>query len=190
MRLAIGRESAAADQALNGHASASDNDYPRWGWVEHTELRRQLDALRGHVARALFRSRDQLDLRAEFATLLPFAQTLRTDAEAWRAALEDGLREVAREEAAARGERERLAAERERLLRRRDALQSTIDETAGHIAQRNGGDCRRTLPVFRLGEALTVCSVAVFSPSRRFRFQKDWLVTLGDSREVRVRRTC
>ena len=190
LRVSIGREAAAVDNALNDHPSASDNDYPRWGWVEHRELSRQLDALHGHVARAPFRTRDQLDLRAELATLLPFAKTLRTDAEAWRAALADGLDEVERAEAAAREERERLAAEREALIRRRDALQFTIDQTAGRIAQESGGDCRRTLPLFRLGEALTVCSVAVLSPRRWFRFQKDWLVTLNDSREVRVRRTC
>ena len=36
------------------------------------------------------------------------------------------------------------------LMRRRDALQSTIDETAGRIAQGTGGDCRRTLPILGL----------------------------------------
>jgi len=91
---------------------------------------------------------------------------------------------------AALEERDRLAATRETLMRRRDALQFTIDETAGCIAQENGGDCRHTLPVFRLDEALTVCSVAVLSPRRWFRFQSDWLVTLDDSRDqVRVRRS-
>lgn len=191
LRVSIGREAAAVDKTLNDHPSASDDDYPRWGWVEHKELCRQLAALREYVARARSRSQDQRELRAEFATLLCFAKTLRTDAETWRAALKDGLKERERNETAAREERERLAAEREALMRRRDALQSTIHETAGRIAQKNGGDCRNTLPVFRLGEALTVCSVVVLSTRKRFRSQAPWLVTLNDSRDqVRVRRTC
>jgi hypothetical protein len=186
LRLSIGREAAAVHETLNDHSFASDD--PRWGW-EHRELSRQLDAVHEHVARAPSRSQDQRELRAEFATLLSFAKTLRTDAETWRTAFEDGLKELERKETAAREERERLAAERETLVRRRDALQSTIHETAGRIAE-NGGDCRNTLPVFRLGEALTVCSVVVLSPRKRFRRQPHWLVTLNDSRDqVRVRRS-
>lgn len=185
----IGREAAAVDTALNDHPSTSDHDYPRWGWVEHKELSRQLDALHKHVARATARSHDQADLRAEFATLLPFAKILRADAATWRTAFEAGLKEVERRETALRQARERSAAERETLLRRRDALQLTVDETAGRIAQASGGDCRKTLPVIRLGEALTVCSVAVLSPRKWFRSQRHWLVTLNDSRDrVRVRR--
>jgi chromosome segregation ATPase len=191
LRSSIARAEAVVDRTLNDHPAASEGDYPRWGGAQHSELSRQLDALRAQVALAPDRSQDQLDLRAEFATLLCFAKTLRTDAEAWRAAFRDGLKELEREEAAARKERERLAAERERLMRRRDALQSTIDQTAGRLAQQSGGDCRRTLPVIRLGEALTVCSIAVLSPRRWFRFQQHWLVTLDDScDEVRVRRSC
>ncbi|MGZ6616353.1 MAG: hypothetical protein ACXVFQ_18220 [Solirubrobacteraceae bacterium] len=189
LRLSIGREAAAVHKTLNDHPSASEDDYPRRGW-EHKELSRQLDALHDHVARAPSRSQGQRELRAEFATLLSFAKTLRADAETWRTAFEDGLKELERKEAAARDERERLAAERVTLVRRRDALQSTIHETAGSIAQRNGGDCRNTLPVFSLGEALTVCSVVVLSPRKRFRFQPHWLVTLNDSRaQVLVRRS-
>jgi hypothetical protein len=189
LRLSIGREAATVHKTLNDHPSASDDDYPRWGW-EHKELSRQLDALHEHVARAPSRSQDQRELRAEFATLLSFAKTLRTDADAWRTAFEDGLKELERKETAAREERERFAAERETLMRRRDVLQSTIHETAGRIAHKNGGDCRNTLPVFRLGEALTVCSVVVLSPRKRFRPQPHWLVTLNDSRDqVRVRRS-
>jgi hypothetical protein len=190
LRVSIGREAVAVDKTLNDHPSTSDDDYPRWGWVEHKELSRQLDALHEHVARAPSRSQDQPDLRAEFATLLSFAKTLRTDAVTWRTAFEDGLKELERKEAAAREERERLLAERMTLMRRRDALQFTIDETAGRIAQENGGDCRNTLPVFTLGEALTVCSVTVLSPRKGFRSQPHWLVTLSGSRdEVRVRRS-
>lgn len=190
LRVSIGRQAAAVDEALNDHPSACEADYPRWGWAVHKELRRQLVALDEHVDRAPSRARDERDLRAEFGTLLCFAKTLRGDAEAWRAALEGGLREVERKETAERKERERLAAQRQRLVRRRDALQSTIHKTAGHIAQESHGDCRNTLPVFRLAEALTVCSVTVLSLRKRFRPQPDWLVTLNDSREqVCVRRT-
>jgi hypothetical protein len=129
-------------------------------------------------------------LRAELATLLSFAKTLRGDVETWRTAFEDRLKELERQETAAREERERLTAEGQALMRQRDALQSMIDETARRIAQENGGDCRKTLPVFRLGEALTVCSAAVLSPRKGFRSQKYWLVTLNVPRDqVRVRRS-
>jgi hypothetical protein len=189
LRRSIGREAAAVHKALNDRRSAFDDESPRWV-REHKELRRQLDALHEHVARAPSRSQDQRELRADLATLLSFAKTLRSDAETWRTAFEDALEELARKEAAAREERERSAAEHERLLLWREALQSTIHETAGRIAQQNGGDCRNTLPVFRLGEALTVCSVVVLSPRNWFRTDRDWLVTLNDSRDqVRVRRS-
>ena len=188
LRVSIDREAAAVDKTLNDSPSATEKDDRRWGWAEHKELSRQLAALREFVARARSRSQDQLALRAELATLLSFAKTLRTDAEIWRAAVEDDLRELERQETATRQERERLAAEREALIRRRDALQFTIDETAERIAQENGGDCRRTIPVFRLGEAVTVCSVSVLRRRKGFRSQKCWLVTLNDSRDqVRVR---
>ena len=88
------------------------------GVAEHEELRRQLGALDEHVARAPARSQDPPDLRAEFATLLCFAKTLRIDAESWRAAFEAELRELERQERAARRERERLAVERATLMSR------------------------------------------------------------------------
>ena len=191
LRISIAREAAAVAATLNHHLCVPDDDDDRGsGKVVHRELSRQLEALRAHVAQAPARSRDQPDLRAEFATLLSFAKTLRADTETWRTAVDDRLKELKRMQTAALEERDRLAATRETLMRRRDALQFTIDETAGCIAQENGGDCRHTLPVFRLDEALTVCSVAVLSPRRWFRFQSDWLVTLDDSRDqVRVRRS-
>jgi hypothetical protein len=190
LRDSIGREIAAVQIALNDHTSASAGGRPRWGRAEHEELRRQLGALDQHVAQAPARSQDPPELRAEFATLLCFAKTLRIDAESWRAAYEAGLRELEREERAARKERERLTLERATLMSRRDALQSTIDETAGRIAQQNGCDCRNTLPIFRLGEALTVCSVVVLSATSWFRPRPDWLVTLNDACDhVRVTRS-
>jgi hypothetical protein len=189
LRVSIERKAAAVDTTLNDHPSTSQDDHPRWGWAEHRELRRQLAGLHECVARAGSRNQDQLALRAELATLLSFAKTLRTDAETWRAAFEDGLKVVERQKTATRDERERLGAEREVLMQRRDALQLTILETAERIAQENGGDCRKTIPVFRIGEAFTVCSAAVLCPRRGFRSQKWCLVTLNDSRDrVRVRR--
>jgi hypothetical protein len=57
------------------------------------------------------------------------------------------------------------------------------------MAQRDGGECRRTLPVFAFGPGLTVCSVAVSCPRKGFRFPKQWLVTLNGSRDgVMIRR--
>jgi hypothetical protein len=82
-----------------------------------------------------------------------------------------------------------LAAQRAQLARRRDGLEFTIGQTAARMARQNGGECRRTLPVFTLGEGLTVCSVSVSWPRRGFRFAKRWLVTLnGAHDDVLVRR--
>jgi hypothetical protein len=133
------------------------------------------------VARAQGEGEDPRALRAELATLWFFARTLQADADTWRAALDARLREFERQRAAERAERARLAAEREELVLRRNALQSSIVETAERMALANRGECRRTLPVFTLGEALTVCSVSVASSRQRFRLAKVWLMTLNDS---------
>jgi hypothetical protein len=124
-----------------------------------------------------------------------FAGTLQADADDWGSSLDQQIEELERQRAAARVERERLAAERERLVveretlvRRRDALQLTILQTAARMAQQSRGECRRTIPVFTVGEGLTVCSVSVSCPRRPFRFAKQWLVTLTRSQDVLVRR--
>jgi hypothetical protein len=128
-------------------------------------------------------------LRAELATLSFFAATLQADADSWRATLDERVEELERKRAAARRERDRLAAEREKLVRRRDALQLEVVQTATRMAQRDCGECRRTVPVFSLGEGLTVSSVSVLSPRKGFRFAKHWLVTLNGARDdVVVRR--
>ena len=181
LRAAIDREAKSAERMLNDHPSASEPDYPRWGGEEHRELNRQVSALYERVARASSRGEDRLLLRAELATLLSFAKTLRTDAEAWRLGLAAGIREFEREEAAERAERQRLADERAALVRRRDTLRSQIDQTAERMAEHSGGECRRTLPVFRLDGDLSVCSVSVQSLRGGFRHDKRWLVTLNAS---------
>jgi hypothetical protein len=119
---------------------------------------------------------------------LSFANTLRADADRWRSAGERNDKELQRQKAAARKVQESLVAEREKLARRRDSLQSTILQTATRMAQQYRGECRRTVPVFTLGEGLTVCSVSVSCPRRGFRFGKLWLVTLTGSHDVLVRR--
>jgi hypothetical protein len=190
LRTAIDREAASTDRLLNDHRSRPDDDPPRWGVGEHRELNRQLAALDESVARARSRGEDHLLLRAELATLLSFGKTLRADAEAWRLALADGLKELERAEVAAREQSARLAAQRVALVRRRDVLQSQIDQTAERIARVRGGECRPTLPVFRLGDDLSVCSVSVKNPRRGFRREKRWLVTLDDAGDgVVARRT-
>jgi uncharacterized protein YlxW (UPF0749 family) len=156
--------------------------------VEHTELSRQLGALRDRVALAEARNEGSLALRAELATLLSFAGTLQADADRWRAAGEELDKELERERASERKERQNLAAEREKLEGRRDALQSTILQTGSRMAQQYRGECRRTVPVFTLGEGLTVCSVSVSCPRRGLRFARLWLVTLTRSHDVLVRR--
>ena len=189
LQVSIDRVAAETDTTLADHPCATEADDPHWVLSEHNELRRQLAALRERVARAHSQNQDDpLALRAELATLLFFAETLQADADAWRAALLDRLKEFERLKAAERQEQRRLASEREELVRRRDALQLKIERTADRMAQENGGECRKTLPVFRLGDGLTVCSIAVSSPKRGFRWAKRWLVTLNDScDEVQVR---
>jgi hypothetical protein len=157
---------------------------------ELTELDRQLSALRAYVARALGGDEGPLALRAELATLLAFAKMLRADAEACFAAFDEARRGIERREQEAHAERERLAAERGALVRRRDALQAEIDQTAANMSREAGGEHRRTVPVLTLAAGVTVCSAAVLHPRRRFRYDERWLVTLDDARhQVVIRRS-
>lgn len=184
----IDRAAAATEITLAGHRLAPADDDPRSRPAEHQELCRQLTALRERVAVARRRNEGPDALRAELATLWFFARTLRADADDWRSSLEERTQEVERQRAVAREEQERLAAEHESLVRRRDALQSRVLQTAARVARQYRGDCRRTVPVFTIGEGLTVCSVSVSCPRRGFRFAKQWLVTLTRSQDVLVRR--
>lgn len=189
LKASIDRAAAAAEVTLAGHQPASADDDPcRRPAAEHKELCRQLAALRERVALAECRNAGPGALRAELATLLFFARTLRADTDTWRSALEAQMQELERQRTAARKEREGLAAERAKLARRRDALQLTILQTAAQMAEQYRGECRRTVPVVTLGEGLTVCSVSVSCPRRGFRFAKLWLVTLTRSHDVLVRR--
>ncbi len=190
IRVAIEREQSAADRLLSDHPSTAWGREPRWRLTEYRELRRQLAALRKSVSKAPARSEgDPALLRADLATLMSFAKTLRSDAKNWRAGLEEGLREIARQDAAAQRERARLAAERTASIRHRDKLQAEIDETAKRMARDSGADYRRVFPCFAFGEALTVCSLKVAVPGSGLRREKRWLVTLNDSQDqVVVRR--
>jgi chromosome segregation ATPase len=184
----IDRAAAVTETTLTGHPPASEDDGPHSLGTEQKELARQLAALRERVALAKQRSEDPHGLHAELATLLSFARMLQADAEKWRSALQDRTEELERDRIAARREQQRLAAEREELVLRRDALQSTILQTAAEMAQQNRGEWRRTVPVITLAQGVTVCSVSVFRPSRWFRFGASWLVTLSRSYDVLVRR--
>jgi hypothetical protein len=177
--VSIDRAAVATEATLAGH---SGDDAP------HDELCRQLAALRERVALAKQRSKDPGALRAELATLLFFGRTLQADAEDWRSDVQGRAEELERDRIAARREQARLVAEHDQLVLRREALQSTILETAARMAQQNRGECRRTLPVFTLGKGLTVCSVSVSRPRRWFRLAEYWLVTLNRSQDVQVRR--
>jgi chromosome segregation ATPase len=192
LRAAIDHAAAVTEMGLAGGFAAS-SDEARWAddssrSADQPELRRQLGALRERVAVAEDRDEGPGALRAELATLLSFARTLQADAENWRSALQDRVRDLERQRIAAERERERTIAERERLLRRRDALQSTILQTGARVAEQYRGECRRTLPVFKLWDGLTVCSVSVTCPRRGFRVPKQWLVTLTGSQDVLIRR--
>jgi hypothetical protein len=191
LRAAIDREAAATSGLLSQHPSWSGwGGDGGWGSVEPTELGRQLAALRERVARALSRGEDEPAVRAELATLLSFAETLRSDAEGCREAFEEGLRGIQRQEETARREAERVAAERGALVRRRDALQASIDDIGERMARATGGECRRTVPVLTLAAAVTVCSSMVFCPRRRFRSAQCWLITLNEARDqIVIRRS-
>jgi hypothetical protein len=187
LRSSIDREVAAIVAALTDPAGGSED--PAAQLEEHAELVRQLSALRERVSRAEARVCDARELRAELATLLFFARTLRSDAEILRATFRKAVEELARQQTAARLERERLAAERQKALRLRDALQARIVQTAEEIAQGDRTECRRTVPVITLDQGVTVCSVAVATPKRRFRTRHFWLVTFTDGwDDVLVRR--
>jgi hypothetical protein len=187
LRLSIDRAAAATEITLAARLPADLDDDPRSPLAQHTELCRQLGALRERAAQAESRDEGPRALRAELATLLFFARTLGADADDWRSTLEDRIRELERRRTAARQEVERVAAQREELVRHRDALRSTIVQTAGQVAQ-NRGECRNTLPVFTLDEGLTLCSVSVSCPRKGLRFARQWLVTLDGSHDVLVRR--
>lgn len=195
LRAAIDRAATATGVTLAAHLPSSGDDDLRSRLAEHKELSRQLGALRERVAVAEGRDEGPPALHAELATLLSFARTLQADAARWQSAGEERERELERQRVIARQARERLVADRERLVadreklaRRREALQSTILQTAARMAQQYRGECRRTVPVFTLGDGLTVCSVSVSCPRRGFRIGRLWVVTLTRSHDVLIRR--
>jgi hypothetical protein len=189
LRASIDHAAVATEVMLAVPVPASEDGDPSAPLTERAELARQLAALRERVAVAEVRCDGPRALRAELATLAFFARTLQADADGWRSSLDDRLEDLERQRATARQERARLAVERKKLVRRRDDLQWTIVQTGARMAQQNGGECRRTLPVFTLGEGLTISSVSVSCPRRGFRLAKQWLVTLNRSRNrVLVRR--
>jgi chromosome segregation ATPase len=190
LAFAIDREATAAGAAMTQRPSGSSDQRVRGGVAEREELWRQLTALRDRAVSAESDSSDLRALRSELATLLSFARTLRSDAEGWRAAREAELVELERQRADARLRRERWVAEHQEVVRRREALQCSIDETASDLARVTRGECRRTVPVLDLGGALTVCSVTVLSPRRVFHSWKLWLVTLDDSCDQVLVRRC
>lgn len=186
LRAAIQAQAAATETALDpgGLSVGGAPELP-----DHEELHRQLASLRQRLDCALRDSYSPREARAELATLLFFAKTLRGDAEVWRAGLRRALAERERQEAVAQRARDRRAAQRAELLRRRKALQVKIDQEAGRIADIKHGECRRTLPVIALNHGLTVSSMTVSRARTRFRSVKLWLVTLDDAgRDVLVRR--
>jgi hypothetical protein len=183
LRLSIDRVAAAIEITLAGHPPTSRDEGPRLLVADQKELRRQLAALRERVDLAEQAHEGPRALRAELATLLFFAKTLQADAVDWRSALEERIKELERQRAAARREQERLAAERQKLVPRRDAIRSRVVQTAAQMADQCGGECRSTLPVVAIGAGLAVCSVSVSCPRRGLRFAKRWLVTLDDSRD-------
>jgi hypothetical protein len=184
VRNSIDRAAAATENTLVESVGNDPGPPP----AESRELRRQLAALRERVTVAELRNEGPRVLRAELATLSFFATTLQADADRWSSALREQSQELERRSAVARKQQEAVAADRDRLARRRDALQLTILHTAARMAQQYRGECRRTIPVFTLGEGLTVCSVSVSCPRRGFRFAKQWLVTLTRSHDVLVKR--
>jgi DNA repair exonuclease SbcCD ATPase subunit len=184
LRASIDRQVAAITAALHGAGSTLSADAdPADQAAEHRELLRQLAALRDRVARAQRELEEPGVLRAELATLLSFAATLRADVENLQARRQQVIEALARAELVAREAGERLAAEREAALRRRDVLQAKVVQMAEGIARGDRHQCRRTVPVVALDRDVTVCSVGVATPKRRFRSQQFWLVTLTETRD-------
>jgi hypothetical protein len=183
LRASIDRQVAAITAALRGADAAMSAEAESAEAAEDRELLRQLAALRDLVARAQRELVEPRVLRAELATLLSFATTLRADAEDLEAGRQQAIEHAARAELAAREEGERLAAEREASLRRRDVLQAKVVQIAEAIARGDHRQCRRTVPVVALDREVTVCSVGVATPKRRFRPQQFWLVTLTETRD-------
>lgn len=182
LRASIDRDACSAEAALAPSEPGSDDAQDSLELPQRQELRRQVSALRERVARAEARLSDPGELRAEFATLAFFARMLRQDAQTWRDVRHAARAELRREQAAEHRERRRIRAERERLLRRRDLLQARIEHTASKMAQ-DSGECRRTVPVITLAEAVTVASVTVSRPRRGLRAGQLWLVTLAADRD-------
>jgi hypothetical protein len=181
LRASIDREVALIARVL---ADAAPTEPDSAGQAaEHRELLRQLAALGDKVRWAQAEIDEPRALRAELATLLSFARTLRADAENLQATRQEARELVARTELAARQEGERAAAEREAALRRRDALQAKVVHMAEGIARGDRHQCRRTVPVVALDRDVTVCSVGVATPKRRFRPRQFWLVTLTEARD-------
>lgn len=186
--VAIAGDASSAQRAL-GHVWPPAEEERGREIPEHRELCRQLAALRQRVGRARSELTDPHELRAELATLNFFAQTLRADADRWQTQAHQALEDLARREAAVRAERERLAAERDELLRRRDALQAEIEQAAAAVADGTRGECRRTVPVIQFADAVTVSSITVSTPRRRFRALRLWLITVSEDRDgVLIRR--
>lgn len=183
LRASIDRQVAAITAALHGAGAAVSGEAESAEQSEHRELLRQLAALRDLLARADRDLDEPRVLRAELATLLSFATTLRIDAEDLEARRRQAIERAARLELAAREEGERLAAEREAALRRRDVLQAKVIQMAEGLARGDRRQCRRTVPVVALDREVTVCSVGVATPKRRFRPQQFWLVTLTEARD-------
>lgn len=184
LKASIDAETDASDHALSHvgfERGRSHHPLP-----QDLELRRQLNALRERVVRALSQLVDPRELRAELATLLFFARALRADARTWQAAAGAALREREREEMASRRERERLAAECEALMQRRDSLQAEIRAAADRLAAHEHGECRTTLPVINLAPGITVGSISVSAPKKPLRAPRRWLVTLSESRDGAV----
>ncbi len=165
--------------ALHDAASASEDPVSQLD--EHRELLRQLGALRDRVARAPTEISERRELRAELDTLLSFAKMLRADAELLGARRREEVAEVVRRESEALHQRKMVAAVRQEALRRRDALQAKIVRTAQGIAKGDPTECRGTVPVVTFDTGVTVCSMGVASPKRRFRSRRFWLVTLTDA---------
>ena len=188
LRASIDRAAAAADVSLAGHPPASAGDGPRSLLTEHKELCRQLGALRERVALAESRNEGPGALRAELATLLSFAGAASRPTGSNCAQRSNSKSKNSKSHTVAHKERESVAEELEELVGGRTHLQLTILHTAARVAQQYRGECRRTVPVFTLGEGLTICSVSVSCPRRGFRFAKQWLVTLTRSHDVLIRR--
>ncbi len=185
LRKDLERDLVAAQQALDGHPSATDTGYPKWGRSEHDALLSRIKEIQQRLETARSRHGGRLTaLRTELEQALgPEAQSLRVDADAWSNGFERALAQIECEQVARQREREAVAAHQRAMSPVRDALQARLDEAALRLAAEKDTEVFSWTPWISLAPDVVVRSALVKRTARRFRAGRRWLVTLNGARD-------